>query len=206
MAGHPVTILCIATYRKGDDFLIAAHEQGCRVLLVTDEKLKDSDWPRGAIDEFFYVRRDMPEEDVRKGAAFVARRERIERIVALDDFDVETAAMLREYLHVPGMGETTARAFRDKLAMRSRARTAGIRCPEFVHVLNDDAINEWTARVDPPWVMKPRSQAAAIGIRKIASNDELWDAIGRMQIPLTLARGGLSPVVDDEDVARGDGR
>jgi len=172
-----VTILCIATYRKGDEFLIAAHEQGCRVLLVTDEKLKDSDWPRGAIDESFYVRRDMPEEDVRKGAAFVARRERIDRIVALDDFDVETAAMLREYLHVPGMGETTARAFRDKLAMRSRARAAGIRCPEFVHVLNDDAINEWTARVDPPWVMKPRSQAAAIGIRKIASNDELWDAI-----------------------------
>jgi biotin carboxylase len=172
-----VTILCIATYRKGDEFLIAAHEQGCRVLLVTDEKLKDSDWPRGAIDEFFYVRRDMPEEDVRKGAAFVARRERIDRIVALDDFDVETAAMLREYLHVPGMGETTARAFRDKLAMRSRARAAGIRCPEFVHVLNDDAINEWTARVDPPWVMKPRSQAAAIGIRTVASNDELWDAI-----------------------------
>jgi pimeloyl-ACP methyl ester carboxylesterase len=31
--------------------------------------------------------------------------------------------------------------------------------------------------------------------------DELWDAIGRMQIPLTLARGGVSPVVDDEDVA-----
>jgi biotin carboxylase len=172
-----VTILCIATYRKGDEFLIAAHEQGCRVLLVTDEKLKDSDWPRGAIDEFFYVRRDMPEEDVRKGAAFVARRERIDRIVALDDFDVETAAMLREYLHVPGMGETTARAFRDKLAMRSRARAAGIRCPEFVHVLNDDAINEWTARVDPPWVMKPRSQAAAIGIRKVGSNDELWEAI-----------------------------
>jgi hypothetical protein len=177
MAGGPVTILCIATYRKGDDFLIEARQQGCRVLLVTDEKLKDSDWPRDAVGEFFYVRRDMPREDVRQGAAFVARRERIDRIVALDDFDVETAAMLREYLLVPGMGETTARAFRDKLAMRSRARASGIRCPAFVHVLNDAAIGEWAAQVPPPWVLKPRSQAAAIGIRKIASVDELWHTI-----------------------------
>ncbi len=177
MAGGPVTILCIATYRKGDEFLIECHRQGCRVLLVTDHKLKESDWPRDAVDEFFYVRRDMPEEDIRKGAAFLARRERLDRIVALDDFDVESAAMLREYLHVPGMGETTARAFRDKLAMRSRARAAGIRCPDFVHVLNDAAINAWAASVPPPWVLKPRSQAAAIGIRKIRTRDELWDTI-----------------------------
>ena len=177
MAGAPITILCIATYRKGDEFLSECHRQGCRVLLVTEEKLRDSDWPRDAVDEFFYVRRDMPEDDIRKGAAFLARRERLDRIVALDDFDVETAAMLREYLHVPGMGETTARAFRDKLAMRSRARSAGIRCPDFVHVLNDAAIGEWASRVPPPWVMKPRSQAAAIGIRKIASIDELWTTI-----------------------------
>jgi hypothetical protein len=177
MAGGPVTILCIATYRKGDDFLLEAHQQGCRVLLVTDETLRDADWPRDAVDEFFYVRRNMPEENVRQGAAFVARRERIDRIVALDDFDVETAAMLREYLLVAGMGETTARAFRDKLAMRSRARASGIRCPEFVHVLNDAAVGEWAAQVPPPWVLKPRSQAAAIGIRKIASVDELWHTI-----------------------------
>jgi biotin carboxylase len=180
MAGDPMTILCIATYRKGDDFLAECHRQGCRVLLLTDEKLKDSDWPRDAVDEFFYVRRDMPEEDIRKGAAFLARRERLDRIVALDDFDVQTAAMLREYLHVPGMGETTARGFRDKLAMRSRARSAGIRCPDFVHVLNDAAIADWASRVPTPWVMKPRSQAAAIGIRKLASLDELWSTIGAL--------------------------
>jgi hypothetical protein len=118
----PLTLLCIATYRKGDEFLKECRRQGCRVLLLTDEKLRDADWPRDAIDAFYYVRRDMPQDDIRKGAAFLARTERLDRIVALDDFDVETAAMLREYLHIPGMGETTGRAFRDKLAMRARAR------------------------------------------------------------------------------------
>lgn len=172
-----LTILCIATYKKGDEFLRECDRQGCRVLLLTEEKLKDADWPRDAIDAFYFVRRDMPEEDVRKGAAYLARTERLDRIVALDDFDVETAAMLREYLRVPGMGETTGRAFRDKLAMRSRARASGIQCPDFVHAVNDVAIAEWAARVTPPWVLKPRGQAAAIGIRKISSSAQLWETI-----------------------------
>jgi biotin carboxylase len=172
-----MVFLCIATYRKGDEFLRECRRQGCRVLLLTDEKLRDADWPREAVDEFYYVRRDMPESDIRKGAAFLARTERLDRIVALDDFDVETAAMLRAHLQVPGMGETTARGFRDKLAMRVRARAAGILCPDFVHVVNYDAIREWTSRIAPPWVLKPRSQAAAIGIRKIGSTDDLWHTL-----------------------------
>lgn len=177
----PLTIFCIATYRKGDEFLRECDRQGCRVLLLTDETLRDADWPREAIDEFYYVTREMPAEHIRKGIAHVARTEQIDLIVALDDFDVETAAMLREYLLLPGMGETTARAFRDKLSMRTRARSAGIPCPEFVHVLNHKAIGEWIARVPPPWVLKPRSQAAAIGIKKIVSADDLWPAIDQLR-------------------------
>jgi biotin carboxylase len=173
----PLTILCVATYRKGDECLRECRRQGCRVLLLTDERLRDSDWPRDSIDAFYYVRRGMPESDIRKGAAFLARTEHLDRIVALDDFDVELAAMLREYLQVPGMGQTTARGFRDKLAMRRRARAAGIACPEFIHPVNHDALVEWTSRVPPPWVLKPRSQAASIGIRKIASIDGLHETL-----------------------------
>jgi biotin carboxylase len=172
-----LTLLCIATYRKGDEFLRECRRQGCRVLLLTDETLRDADWPREAIDAFYYVRRDMPERDIRKGAAYLARSERLDRIVALDDFDVELAAMLREYLSVPGMGQTTARAFRDKLAMRTRARSADIACPDFIHPVNLNALADWTSRVAAPWVLKPRSQAAAIGIRKIASVTDLYQTL-----------------------------
>jgi biotin carboxylase len=185
----PLTFLCIATYRKGDEFLRELRRQGCRVLLLTDEKLRHADWPREAIDAFFYVRRDMPLDDIRKGAAHLARTERLDRIVALDDFDVELAAMLREYLFVPGMGETTARAFRDKLAMRRRARSAGLPCPQFVHTLNHAAIAEWLSHVSPPWVLKPRAQAAALGIKKLGSADEVWrglDVLGDSQADYLL--------------------
>jgi biotin carboxylase len=173
----PLTVLCIATYRKGDEFLRESRRQGCRVLLLTEETLRDADWPRDAIDAFYYLRRGMPDDEIRKGAAFVSRTEHLDRIVALDDFDVETAAMLREYLHVPGMGQTTGRAFRDKLAMRWRARNAGIACPEFIALFNDATVAEWVVRVPPPWVLKPRSQAAAIGIRKVAAVERLWEIV-----------------------------
>jgi biotin carboxylase len=176
-AYRPLTVLCIATYFKGDEFLRECRRQGCRVLLLTADTLADAAWPRESIDGLHTIPRDAALEAVRRTVAAIARRERIDRIVALDDFDVELAAMLREYLRTPGMGETTARHFRDKLAMRVRARNGGILVPDFVGLINDDEIREWTETTPAPWVMKPRSSAAAIGIRKITGIDELWAAL-----------------------------
>jgi biotin carboxylase len=172
-----LTVLCLATYLKGHDFLRECRALGCRVLLLTVDSLADADWPRDAIDDMIFVRRDFSAEETRRVVSRTARTERFDRIVALDDFDVETAAMLREHLRIPGMGETTARHFRDKLAMRVRAREAGIAVPDFIHVLNHRAVADWIERVPPPWVMKPRSQAAAIGIKKVADRDALWRTI-----------------------------
>jgi len=94
--------------------------------------------------------------------------------VALDEFDMENVSAIREHLRIPGMGLTTVRYFRDKLAMRARAKEVGINVPEFVHVLNHDELREFMARVPGPWLLKPRSQASGIGMRKIHRPDELW--------------------------------
>ena len=143
------------------------------MLLVTAESLRHADWPSDSIDEAFYIPAGATTEDLLKGLAHVARSQVIDRIVALDDFDVETAATMREHLRVPAMGETTARYFRDKLAMRVKARDHSIDVPRFVHVLNDAAIRAFANDVPPPWLIKPRSQAAAIGIIKVASAADL---------------------------------
>ena len=172
-----MTILCIATYFKGEPFLRECRAQGCTVLLLTADTLAGAGWPRDAIDEIHSVPRDASDGEIRRQVDKVARRHRIDRIAALDDFDVETAAMLREHLRVPGMGRTTASRFRDKLAMRMQARTLGIPVPEFSAVFNDQEVGDWTGRVTPPWVLKPRSSAAAIGIRKVGDRDALWRAL-----------------------------
>jgi len=174
----PITILAIASFEKGHAFLRQAKAEGARVLLLTSLSIKDTaQWPRESIDEIFY----MPDEDktwkrddVFKAVSYLARTENIGRIVALDDFDLEIAASLREHLRIPGMGETTVRRFRDKLAMRMCAHEAGIAVPEFVHVLNHARIQRFIDKVPAPWVLKPRSFAGSIGIKKIGSVGELW--------------------------------
>ncbi len=177
---RPPTVLCIATFEKGQEFMRECKRQGCRVLVVTMEKLRDADWPREHVDEFFYLPEDYKLEDVTKGVSYIARTREIDRVVPLDDFDVETAAALREHLRIPGMGDTTARYFRDKLAMRVKARDHGVLVPEFVHALNHGRILEFTERVAPPWVLKPRAEASAVGIKKVCSADELWPLLEQL--------------------------
>ena len=181
---NQLTMLCLASYEKGEAFLRECKRQGCRVLLITVEKLRDANWPRDAIDEVFYMPDGYSRDDIIKGVSFLARTQNIDRIVPLDEYDQETAALLREHLRNPGMGDTTARYFRDKLAMRVKARTEGILVPDFVHVLNYDRLREFMSRVNPPWVLKPRSEAASMGIKKITASDQLWpllEALGDRQ-------------------------
>jgi hypothetical protein len=175
-----LTVLCLASYFKGLDFIRECRRQGCRVLLLTSHSLRGEEWPRDSIDEFFYipdVEKKWKIDDVLLGVSYMARSENIDRIVPLDDFDVETAAMLREHLRVPGMGDSTARYFRDKLAMRTKARDEGLAVPEFIHVLNYGKLRDFMNRVPPPWVLKPRSLAGSIGIKKISSAEEFWAAL-----------------------------
>jgi hypothetical protein len=154
-----------------------AKRQGARVLLATSLSLKGEEWPQEAIDEIFYVPDDKKRwklDDVILGVSHLARRIPIDRIVPLDDFDLEKASALREHLRVPGMGETTTRHFRDKLAMRVTAVEAGIPVPAFIHVLNDDRLRGFCQTVPPPWILKPRHMAGAIGIKKIHDEAEMW--------------------------------
>src|SRR5258707_6706329 len=168
-----MTILCIASYFKGEPFLRECRQQGATVVLLTVDSLAGADWPRDAIDEIQTIARDASDAAIKQAVDAIARRRRIDRITALDDFDVEMAAMLREHLQVPGIGRTTASRFRDKLAMRMKAREMRIPVPEFTAVFTDNTVTEWTARVPAPWVLKPRSSAAAIGIKNVATPDDL---------------------------------
>lgn len=101
----------------------------------------------------------------------------IDRIIALDDFDVERAALIREHFRIPGMGQTTARYFRDKLAMRLKALEGGLAVPPFTALFNNAVIQQFISDHPAPWVLKPRSEASATGIQKIYSEEALWKAL-----------------------------
>ncbi|PMD99435.1 ATPase [Siphonobacter sp. BAB-5405] len=177
----PFSFLCIATYFKGNEFLKSCKEAGNTVYLLTEKKLEHKPWLRSHIDELFFV--ETPDQGVldlnetAKGLAYVLRSRKIDRIVALDDFDVEKGAFFRETFRLPGMGQTVARYFRDKLAMRMKAAEAGLRVPTFSALFNDAEVNAFADSVTFPVVVKPRGEASTAGIRKVWNKDELWQVI-----------------------------
>ena len=172
-----MTVLCLASYFKGVDFLRQCRARGCRVILLVREKVRDEAWPRDSIDVLLAVPDNAPPEVFVHAASDFARHERLDRVVALEEYDVMTAALVREHLRIPGMGMTTARLFRDKLAMRVKAHGAGVPVPAFVHVLNADELRGFMESVPPPWVLKPRSDVSAVGIQKLHEQALVWEAI-----------------------------
>jgi hypothetical protein len=178
------TLLCITSFEKGADFMRQAKADGARVLLLTVESLLEADWPSDVIDGLFAMPNLYNRESVYNAVSYLARMEKITRIVPLDEFDVEMAGALREHLRLPGMSESGTRFFRDKLAMRIKARDAGIRVPAFTRTLPYGDVHAFLDAVPPPWVLKPRMEASAVGIKMLDDADMIWrtfDALGDAQ-------------------------
>lgn len=175
------TFLVISCEFKGSDFIRYCKAAGNKVFLVTAKAQEHKAWPRECLDDIFFM--DEVKHGIWNmehfvaGMAYLMRANKIDRIVALDDYDVEEAAELREEFRIPGMGQTTGRHFRDKLAMRMKADEAGLSVPGFTALFNDEEINEFTRRVKPPYMVKPRSDAAAQGIIKVHSAEKLWQTV-----------------------------
>jgi biotin carboxylase len=172
--------LLIASYEKGHDFMRQCAEMGVLCTLLTVEELRNAAWPNDALEDLAAMPPGLNQDQVLNTVCWMARGRRFDRVVALDEFDLESAARIREHMRIPGMGITTAACYRDKLAMRTVARKSGFLVPEFCRVLNYDELREFMGRVPPPWLLKPRSEASAVGIRKIEEPEQLWRALDEL--------------------------
>ncbi len=177
---RPLNIVCLATYFKGGDFIRECKRLGCKVILITKEKMLGEDWPHDSLDDLIAVPNDAGPALMIDLVAFISRKLKPDRVVALEEFDVMTAALIREHFCLPGMGSSMAKTFRDKYRMAEAARKAGLVVPEFVPLINPDALKEFMQRVPPPWIIKPRSDVSAIGIRKANEATEVWRIIDEM--------------------------
>ena len=111
-----------------DSLTMTVKANGATVYLLTVEKALEEKWARHACDEVHAVKTFADRRGLINAVAYLMRTRKIDRIVALDDFDVEVAAFLREHFRMTGSGhgESTARLFRDKLAMRQKAVEVGV--------------------------------------------------------------------------------
>src|SRR5678816_4718601 len=171
------TIICVASFFKGNDFIRECKRLGAAVVLLTREKLLDADWARESLDDLIAIPGKTSVQSYLAAATYVARQRRVARVVALEEYDIVTAAHIREHLTVPGMGTTIARCFQDKLAMRCKAEEVVIPQPKFVSLFNYEVLDEFMKRTSSPWMLKPRIGASSMGIKKLHDSEAVWHAI-----------------------------
>ncbi len=170
-------IVVIASEHKGNEFLEECQEAGWQVTLVTREKLLDSPWAWTSLNQVKTVPNEATAEDYIRVVANLAGHQPIDRIVGLDEFDVLNAAKAREHLQIEGISNSYALRFRDKLRMRNLASETGIPCPEFSGLFNPEQISEFLKNVPAPWIVKPRTEVSAFGIKKCETEEDVWNVL-----------------------------
>ncbi|MFV0389126.1 MAG: acetyl-CoA carboxylase biotin carboxylase subunit family protein [Pyrinomonadaceae bacterium] len=175
-------IVCIASEFKGNEFLEEAQNAGWRVTLLTREDLSYADWAWTSLNELRTVPSDSNEEDYLREVVNIAVNQKIHHVVGMDEFDVLPSARAREYLQIfKGMSRSHALRFRDKLTMRNIASSNGVRCPEFSGVFNSNEVNEFLDSTAAPWIVKPRTEVSAFGIKKCAAKDDVWSVLNDLE-------------------------
>lgn len=174
------TVLFVSSAFKGTKMLEAVKAKGCRILLLAEEKLQHEPWPRDILDEVFFIPDLRRYQDVIHAVSYLCRSRQLDLILPLDEFEIEIAAMLREHLRLPGMRVSETRRFRDKLTMREVTHNGGVLVPPFTHVLNYDKLRAYMAAITPPWILKPRTEAGAMGIRKVHNDEEVWRVLDEL--------------------------
>lgn len=155
---------------------------GWRVTLLTREDLSSADWAWTSLNEFRTVAPKAKEEDYLREAINITMSQPVDHVVGLDEFDVLSAARVREYLQIfKGMSFSYALRFRDKLTMRNIASSRDILCPEFTEIFIPKLINEYLDSIPAPWFIKPRGEVSAFGIRKCETKDEVWDVLNELE-------------------------
>ncbi len=167
-------IVVIASEHKGNEFLEECQNAGWQVTLVTRKDLLNYPWAWTSLNDVKTVERGASAEDYIRVITNIAGNQPIDRIVGLDEFDVLTAAKAREHLQLEGISGSYGLRFRDKLRMRNLACEIGLPCPEFVAGFNAVAINDYLETTSAPWIIKPRTEVSAFGIRKCDTAEDVW--------------------------------
>lgn len=174
-------VLAIAHFAgKGERILKTFRDLGCRITLLSRSELQDKPWPRHLVDEVFFVNDFRNGRDVVNAISYLHQDRDFEIVAPLDEYAVGTCARVRAHLGCPGLCEGTARKVRDKLTMRTVARSSGIPVPDFSGFNNKARIARLLQRTDGPWMVKPRAAGGAVRIQKLHTREQVWSVYESM--------------------------
>ncbi|MFW8637420.1 ATP-grasp domain-containing protein [Cribrihabitans pelagius] len=128
-------------------------------------------FPDGLNFRFFENFNDSPAVEL--AAISLARSLEQPLCVALAEIDVLRAARVNDYLGLSQGAETRLHPYRDKFAMKRRAKTAGLPVCEMAIVRSAIDIQRFIDAQGYPVVLKPRDGRGSNGVCVIRSQDDL---------------------------------
>ncbi|MEU8619363.1 biotin carboxylase [Streptomyces sp. NPDC048623] len=96
-----------------------------------------------------------------------------EALVALNEGDLDTAALVREEFGIAGQTPEQLAVFRDKLLMCMTVAAAGLPVPELTHAQDLDAVREFGRAHGWPLICKPHRGTASRGVVRLDSEADL---------------------------------
>jgi hypothetical protein len=105
-----------------------------------------------------------------------------DRVLALSEFDLLTAANVREIYSVPGLDTAATLNFRDKPRMKEILGAAGVRVPRFCLVRTPEEVVAFTAELACDVIVKPRTGAASVGCLFLSRGTNFQDALASLDL------------------------
>jgi hypothetical protein len=165
----PAAVGYAATLGPADDLYLLSDAAD-----VTEAQLEEC---RGAV-----AHAELVHFDEQDGRALDRRVDELERragfhhVVAVSEADLVRAGRVRDRLGLPGQGERSALAFRDKLSMKRLAAGAGIAVPAFRAVAQPSDVADFAAEHGLPVVVKPvmGTGSADTWVLRTGADVEAW--------------------------------
>jgi carbamoylphosphate synthase large subunit len=112
-----------------------------------------------------------------KAVRWVQGRAHVERLEAVVEAHVMSAAVVRERCGIPGTSVHTTWLCRDKPSMKDALRKAGVPCAESVGAGDRAVLRAFAAQRGYPLIVKPRAGAGASGACRVNRDAELEAAL-----------------------------
>ncbi|MGP1676303.1 MAG: ATP-grasp domain-containing protein [Burkholderiales bacterium] len=169
-------LLPTASYRN-DDFLAAAKQLEVEVISVANfcHQLAPS-WGMSPIQSVPF---DQPVIALKQLQTALGRKP--DAVLAVDDSGLDLAALLCEYLYLPGNSPEAVRQTRDKLAFRRLLQGSVLHWPDFCHLDSDAQLAKLPPPLRFPVVVKARRLGASRGVIRADTSQAYAQAVQRVR-------------------------
>lgn len=122
----------------------------------------------------FYPIDSWTENNIELSAIKIHSQSPIDKVISYDEFDVEVAAKIRDYLHIDGQTFEDSLYFRDKLMMKDLlTKRSNLLVPKYIKIDNILDVYKALDILSFPFIIKPRSGAGGEGCIIIRSLNDV---------------------------------